>query len=365
LRRRITELAFAASLAALGALLPSCLIGRAGLHASAVLFSTPAKVVKNRHPVAPDARLAVLWVGHATALVQIDDKVILTDPVFTDTVGQVSKRLVEPGIDPKDLPPVDVVLVSHMHYDHLSLGSLEMIQSRVRTLLLPRGGTAYLTDFSFPAYELATWQTWSKGDLRVTAVPVEHVGYRYGLDDAWMPEAFTGFVVEYHGLKVYFAGDTAYEQAKFVETAQRFPKIDLALMPIAPIEPRDFLRRFHVDPAEALQAFLDLGAKRMVPIHYDTFVISADEPGAALRALSVAQKNAQAKWDLHDRVIAPLAIGERRIFLKPGEGVTREDAASEPEPIDSVPATTTSTPAPPPAPTPTSTSKIPDDDKFE
>src|SRR4029078_1974831 len=113
-------------------------------------------------------------------------KATLTDPVSTTTVGQVRKRLVEPGLDPKDLPPIDAVLVSHMHYDHLSLGSLEMIESRVRTLLLPRGGATYLTDFSFPAYELPSWQAWTHGDLRVTAVPVVHSGFRYGIDDEWM-----------------------------------------------------------------------------------------------------------------------------------------------------------------------------------
>src|SRR5690606_37644394 len=110
-----------------------CRYGRASLHAVDSFFSSPRPVVKNKTPVTKDARLAVLWIGHATALVQIDDKVILTDPVFTSTVGQVSKRVVEPGLDPKDLPPVDAVLVSHMHYDHLSLGSLEMIEPRVRT----------------------------------------------------------------------------------------------------------------------------------------------------------------------------------------------------------------------------------------
>ncbi|MBX3208731.1 MAG: MBL fold metallo-hydrolase [Labilithrix sp.] len=331
-----------------------CFVVRAGGRAAVSLFSSPREVKKAKHPVGPDARLAVVWVGHATALVQIDDKVILTDPVFTSTVGQVSKRLVEPGIDPKDLPPVDVALVSHMHLDHLSLGSLEMIEPKVKTLLLPSGGAAYLTGgFAFPAHELATWQAWEKDGLRVTAVPVDHVGWRYGVDQAWMTESFTGYVIEYHGLKVYFGGDSAYDQRVFVETGQRFPKLDLALLPIAPIEPRSVMRRFHMDPAQAVQAFVDLDAARMVPIHYGTFVTSTDEPGDALRELAKAQK----KLDLGSRVIAPLEIGERRVFVKAGEGGALPPERSFAPPV-SAPTPPTPAEAPP-------TPAIPDDDSFE
>lgn len=288
----------------------------------------------------------MLWVGHATALVQMDDKVILTDPVFTSSVAQLSKRVVEPGLDVENVPPVDAVLVSHMHFDHLSLGTLAEIEPKVRMLLLPRQGATYLTDFRFPALELRRWQAWEKDGLRVTAVPVDHLGYRYGLDDAWMTESFTGYVIEYHGMTVYFPGDTAYDQKLFVETAQRFPGIDVALLPIGPIEPRDIMRRFHTDPREALQAFFDLGAKHMVPIHYDTFVNSTDEPGDALRELNAAKK----KWDLEGRDVATLAIGERRVFVKRGEGppagaerpklspASVVSPASTPKPVEKKPA---------------------------
>ncbi|MBX3228042.1 MAG: MBL fold metallo-hydrolase [Labilithrix sp.] len=311
--------------------LPACRIGSAGLRGVGALFASPRKVTQNKTPTAKDTRLGVLWVGHATALVQIDDKVILTDPVFTSVVGQVASRLVEPGIDPKDVPKVDAVLVSHMHFDHFSYGSLELIEDKVKALLLPRNGSAYLPDnFAFPAWELHTWQAWEKDGLRVTAVPVDHVGFRYGIDGAWMKSSFTGYVVEYHGMKVYFGGDSAYDQRNFVETAQRFPKIDVALLPIAPIEPRDFMRRTHMDPREALQAFVDLEAASMVPIHYDTFVNSTDTPGDALKALAQAQK------DLYvgpGRAVTPLAIGERRVFVKAGEGPPLpEPPKPEPEP---------------------------------
>lgn len=297
--------------------LPACRVGRAASNGVGALFSSPRKVKQCTEPTTKDTRLGVLWVGHATALVQIDDRVILTDPVFTDTVGQVASRLVEPGIDPKHLPKLDAVLISHMHFDHFSYGSLEDIEDKVRALILPATGTTYLPDsFSFPAWELHTWQAWEREGLRITAVPVDHVGFRYGVDDAWMKQSFTGYVIEYHGMKVYFGGDTAYDQKNFVETALRFPKLDVALLPIAPLEPRDFMRHTHMDPREALQAFVDLDAAHMVPIHFDTFVNSTDKPGDALRELGKAQKN----MVLTPRTVNPLAVGERRTFIKAGEG---------------------------------------------
>lgn len=293
-----------------------CFVARIAGGGIASFFSSPKPVKQEKQPVRPDARLAVTWVGHATALVQIGDKVVLTDPVFTSTVGQLSKRLHEPGIDPADLPPVDVVLVSHLHMDHLSLGSLATIEPKVRQAVLPPTGLRYLTDFGFPALELQPWQSWERNGLRVTAVPVAHVGYRYGIDREHMNEGFTGYVVEADGLKVYFGGDTAYDQRLFLETASRFPDIEVALLPIGPIEPRSFMREYHADPHEALQAFLDLGAKHMVPVHYDTFVNSEDEPGQCLHELELAQK----RWKVAPREVAPLRIGERRVFVKKGEG---------------------------------------------
>lgn len=293
-------------------MLSGCGLTRAAGNSVAALFATPRKVVKLSHPIDKNARLAVLWVGHATALVQIDDKVILTDPVFTSTVGQLSKRLVEPGLDPENLSPVDAVLISHMHLDHLSLGSLSAIESKVRMLLMPPKGVTYLTDFAFPVLELRAWQAWEKDGLRVTAAPVDHEGFRYGIDAAWMQGAFTGYVIEYHGLKVYFGGDTAYDPKLFVSVADRFPAIDLALLPIGPIEPRAFMRRTHMDPGEALQAFFDLGAKRMVPIHYGTFINGTEDPNDALRELALAKT----RWSLGAREVVPVAVGERRVFLK-------------------------------------------------
>ena len=260
-------------------------------------------------PRDPAARLAVTWVGHATTLLQLGDKMVLTDPVLTTTVGLISRRNVAPGIDAEHMPALDAVLISHLHFDHLSLGSLELIEPKIRKLYMPEGGLVYLTDFSFDAYDVAPWETAETDGLRITAVPAKHNGWRYVLDGAWM-HAFAGWIVQYDGLTVFFAGDTGYGE-HFRAIHARFPHIDLALLPIAPIHPRGFMQRVHMDPAEALQAFDDLGADHMVPMHFDTFVNGTDTDGEARETLKtlVAQRGLGGK-------VSILEIGERAAFLE-------------------------------------------------
>jgi N-acyl-phosphatidylethanolamine-hydrolysing phospholipase D len=263
-------------------------------------------------PARPDARLAVLWAGHATVLVQIDDKFVLTDPVFSNAVGQVSRRLVAPGIEPERLPPLDAVVVSHTHFDHLSLASLRRLEGRAQRLFVPAGALVYVPNYAFPAAPLKRFASWASPDgLRITAVPVDHVGGRYGIDQFWMGEtAHTGYVISYHGYNVYFGGDTAYKADYFRATRERFPKLDLAILPIAPINPRDFMRRTHMDPIEALRAFDDLGAERLMPIHFDTFINSTDREGEARERFQqlVAERKLTPKVSL-------LAIGEQRVLI--------------------------------------------------
>lgn len=149
------------------------------------------------------------------------------------------------------------------------------------------------------------------GGLVVTPVPVDHVGFRYGIDAAWMTKRFTGWVFSYHGLTVYFGGDTAYDAEAFRATRRRFPHIDVALLPIGPVEPRELMKRVHMDGHEAVQAFLDLGARTMVPIHYDTFVNSSDPVGYAQKVLRAAMAQ-HGLWEDRVRV---LAIGQEETLV--------------------------------------------------
>lgn len=277
-------------------------------------FSAPTErriAHKLTHPERSDARLAVLWIGHATVLVQLDDIFVLTDPVFTDRVGQVSPRLVEPGLDPQAVPPLAAVLISHMHFDHLSFGSLDEIEQRTPLVVVPPGVRANMPRYAFEIRELERWQSVQQHELRITAVPVSHVGGRYGIDQAFEPRAFTGYVIEYHGLSVYFGGDTAYAPQAFRATAERFPNLTLAILPICPDAPRHFMRKTHVDPREALDAFGLLGARFMLPIHFDTFLNSDDMPGACGREL-----RSQLQQRGSDQAgVALLQIGEQRVLV--------------------------------------------------
>ncbi|HEY2369240.1 MAG TPA: MBL fold metallo-hydrolase [Polyangiaceae bacterium] len=260
-------------------------------------------------PERSDAHLAVSWIGHATMLVQIDDRFVLTDPVLVDTVGAgASRRKVGVPIDPRDLPPLDAVLISHMHFDHLSLDSLAKIEHRVRRAYMPEGGLVYLSDMPFDAVDVRRWETMDDRGMQITAVPVKHVGGRYQLD-TWM-HAFTGWVVRYHGVTVYVAGDTAYAREDFRAARDRIGHIDLALLPIAPIHPRSIMESVHMDPDDAIAAFADLGADRMIPMHFDTFVDSTDKPHEARDRLAtlVAEKK------LGDRVRI-LEIGQQTVVL--------------------------------------------------
>jgi L-ascorbate metabolism protein UlaG (beta-lactamase superfamily) len=271
----------------------------------------PARIEHKIHdPRRSDARLSVLWIGHSTALVQMDDAFVLTDPVFTRVIGELSPRLVEPGLEPEDLPSLAAVVISHMHFDHLSYESLAMIEHKTPIVLLPPDAKAIVPRYAFESRELDRWQSY-EGAVRVTAVPVRHVGGRWGIDQAWRTRAFTGYVFEYHGMSVYFAGDTAFDAEDFAATRARFPDLTLALLPICPTEPRDFMRRTHMDTIEALDAFALLGARHMVPVHFDTFINSDDKPGDCPRLL---RRHMRERGLGNDRV-SILSIGELRVLV--------------------------------------------------
>lgn len=274
--------------------------------------SEPRRIAhKIEHPVRTDSRLSVLWVGHSTVLIQIDDRFILTDPVLTRSVGVFSRRLVEPGILPEHLPSQMIAVVSHLHFDHLSFDSLEMLRTKLQLLVLPEGARASLPRYTFPTRELQRWESLDATGVRITAVPVRHVGGRYRFDNTLNPKAYTGYVFEYHGLSVYFGGDTVFDARAFAATRRKFEALDLALLPICPAEPAAIMHRAHMNPEQSLDAFALLGAKHMVPIHFDTFINGADRVGdCSLRLLS----EMSARSVFEDQVLI-LNIGEQRVIV--------------------------------------------------
>jgi N-acyl-phosphatidylethanolamine-hydrolysing phospholipase D len=198
-----------------------------------------------------------------------------------------------------------------MHFDHLSYDSLDMVEPKTPILLLPPGAMGSVPRYAFEIRELDRWESYEASGLRITGVPVRHVGGRWGIDQAWRPRAFSGYVFEYHGLSVYFAGDTAFDREELEATRARFPRLALALLPICPNQPRDFMRRTHLDPGEAIDAFAVLGAQRLVPMHFDTFINSDDEPGDCPKLLREVMHE---RGVGEDRVVI-LEIGEQRVLV--------------------------------------------------
>ena len=261
-------------------------------------------------PLLPNVNLAVGWVGHATTLIQIHDKLVVTDPLFTNTVGMIVKRFVKPGIDPSILTKVDMTLISHMHFDHFSFGSLQNLPKNGE-LIIANGLADYTPEFGFKrTVMLQPWQSFEDDSMRVTAVPVQHFNGRYGFDRAWLGETgYSGYIIEYKGVVVFFAGDTGYNPELFKEIGRRF-KIDLALIPIAP-GGAGFGSYVHASPLGAVKICEDVGAKFMMPIHFSTMAYgSPPNPSAQLEALH----EAAVQEGIADRVIA-LKMGEQRVLF--------------------------------------------------
>jgi N-acyl-phosphatidylethanolamine-hydrolysing phospholipase D len=223
-------------------------------------------------------RLKAAWIGHATVLIQIGNKTVITDPNFNRRLAN-RHRQIPPGIPFEDLPPIDAVLLSHLHLDHLDQQTLRRFSGN-ETLVMPKGAAGYVRRTPFTdKVELTPWGVWEQDGLKVTAVPVKHWGGRWLIDRLWN-HAYTGFIIEADGATAFFPGDTAYDAHKFKAIGERY-RIDVAFMPIAPRHPRQFMKGVHADPDEAVQAFHDLGAKVMVPIHYSTFPLGNEKPHEA------------------------------------------------------------------------------------
>ncbi len=228
----------------------------------------------------------VTIINHATVLIQLNGVNILTDPIYSRTVSFLFPRLQRPGITLEDLPPIDVVLVSHSDYDHLNLKTLRRLSRRhPAPIVLPVGLGTYGGSAGFEdVIEVSVWQKVERSGVGITCVPAKHVSKRRPGDPT--SSACAGYIVQAGDHTVYFAGDTAYDEF-FSVIGERF-SIDVALLPIGAYKPERWFKNLHLHPATALRAFIDLRARHLVPIHWGTFWIS-DEPMAEPPQLLLAE----------------------------------------------------------------------------
>ena len=223
-----------------------------------------------RFPTLSQGQMALTWIGHSSFLAQFNDLNVLIDPVFANWIFLV-KRLKRPGLRLDDLPPVDLVLLSHAHFDHFHKPTLRKLP-RGKLGIMPWGMGVLARGLGFDrVIELQWWESFTHGDWKVTLTPCNHWGARV-LHDAH--RGYGGFVLEHQGRRLYHAGDTAYFDG-FGEIGRRCAP-DVALLPIGAYYPDSF-RKVHMGPDDAVQAFKELKARQMVPMHYGTFKLSFED----------------------------------------------------------------------------------------
>jgi len=228
----------------------------------------------------------VAWLGHASLLVQIDGLCALIDPIL-GRIGGVMPRKARAPMRAADLPRVDVVLLSHGHYDHLDTGSLRALSKRFGEELLfvtPLGLSKYLPGRCRRRVELDWWESIELDGVEIHLVPAQHWHKRTFADTN---KALWGGWVVRGSSTVYHSGDTGYFGG-FSAIGHRFPGIDIASLPIGAYEPRWFMKPQHMNPAESVQALAELGAKRMLAMHWGTFDLSDEPLDEGTRALEQA-----------------------------------------------------------------------------
>lgn len=257
------------------------------------------------------SRPSLTWIGHSTFLIQAGGLNMLTDPHFGDRASPVSfagpKRGMPPGIPLDSLPPIDIVVISHNHYDHLDAGTVKALARRpggdrtrfyapmgLKSWLESRGAVAVEMNWfesaqagshAFAAVESGyAHSTQGAASARIHAVPVRHWSKRTLFNTN--RTLWGGFVIEAGGLRFYFAGDTGYGP-DFRDAAAQYGAPDVAMLPIGAYAPQWFMGAMHMNPEEAVQAHLDLGAKLSVGMHWGTFALTdepMDEPPRRLKA---------------------------------------------------------------------------------
>ena len=249
-------------------------------------FATATPVVA--YPRASSSECTATWVGHSTVLLQVGGLNVLTDPVFSERAFPVQwmgpRRVMAPALSLNALPSIDVVLLSHNHYDHLDKPAVKQLarSNAHATWVVPLGLAAYVRGWGVrKAIELDWWQQTEVRGLGVTATPARHFSARR-LGDR-NKSLWCGYALEIAGRRAYFVGDTAYHP-EFGQIGSRCGPFDFVMMPVGAYDPRWFMHVMHVDPEEAIRAFTDLLAPAgdtppplMLGIHWGTFRLT-DEP---------------------------------------------------------------------------------------
>ena len=222
-----------------------------------------------------------LWIGHSTFLINNGDLTILTDPIFSERASPLNfagpKRLIKPVIKIKDLPEVDVITISHNHYDHLDINSLRKIQKKFPNvkILVPKGDLKLLKNYNLNnGFEFLWWEEIIFDNTKFIFTPAQHWSAR-GLRDR-NKSLWGSWFIKNEDKNIFHAGDTGYSE-DFIEIRNRLGAVDFAMIPIGAYDPQWFMSYSHVNPEEALNIAKDLDAKKSIGMHWGTFILT-DEP---------------------------------------------------------------------------------------
>ena len=250
-----------------------------------------------------DGGITLTWIGHSTFLINLEGTTILTDPVFSDKVG-ISllglttiglRRFVPPALGIAELPPLDLILVSHAHMDHYDIPSLRKLPRDVPTILA-RDTTEFMDDLVYTHLQELDWgHTAEVKGVRIEAVPVKHWGRRYPWD---RDRGYNGFLLTKGERRVLFGGDTAYTEQ--LPAATNSHPLDLAILPIGGYNP--YIAN-HASPEQAWDLFHEMRARYLIPMHWRTFRMSRERPFEPYERLTTAGNGSASRVALH-------AVGE-------------------------------------------------------
>lgn len=241
------------------------------------------------------------WIGHSTFMIQLNGLNILTDPVWGKRMG-FSKRLTEPGLTIEELPEIDAVVISHGHYDHLEFPSLKRLKGDPQ-FFVPAGLKRVFHHKGFrKVMEANWWDSFEHGGIKVHFVPAQHWTRRSAFD--MNTSHWGGWVFEAGEETLYFVGDTGYFRG-FRMIGERFD-IDTVFMPIGAYEPEWFMKISHINPEDAVRAFMELEAKTFVPMHYGAYRLADDTGPEALERLY----KAWSEFNLPNEQLQVMKIGE-------------------------------------------------------
>lgn len=224
---------------------------------------------------------SAVWIGHSSFLIEWEGLAILTDPVWDNYCSPIPfkslKRHHEPPISLSDLPRIDLVLISHNHYDHLDVKTVRHLHSFHPEIqwIVPLGLSRWFSSRGIrQVTELDWWKSFQIQEMSITAVPAQHFSGRTLWD---LNRTFwNGYVVEMKGKRFYFTGDTGYNPVDFKQIGENWPHMDLSLIPIGTYVPQKFMQPVHCSPREAVEIHADVKSKLSLGMHWKTFRLSGE-----------------------------------------------------------------------------------------